>query len=91
MATAVGLGLSVATFLVARHAGLAPMQSQLIDTLRDSVDALTTRVEQLERELSDERNQRLLLVANVRDCRDTVADLASENARLRTQLAMGPP
>lgn len=88
LATAVGLGLSVATFFVARRAGLAPIQAQLIDTLQDNATALTSRVGQLESELARERLLRQQLEDKVADLRGTVTDLATENAQLRRRLGL---
>ena len=87
-ATTVGLGLSVATYFIARKAGLAPIQAQLIDTLQDNATALTTRVTQLETEVHRERTDRLALQAEVIRLRDALADLAAENADLRKKLGM---
>jgi len=87
-ATTVGLGLSIATYFIARKAGLAPIQAQLIDTLQDNATALTTRVTQLETEVHRERTDRLALQAEVIRLRDALADLAAENADLRKKLGM---
>jgi septal ring factor EnvC (AmiA/AmiB activator) len=88
LATSVGLGLSLATYFLARQAGLAPVQSALIDTLQDNAAALSTRVSQLETELDSERRQRIALAATVTNLRDTVADLATENGDLRKRLGL---
>ena len=86
LATSIGLGLAVASLLLARRAGLAPVQAALIDTLQDNATALTTRVEQLEGEVGRERQQRVLLEQTVKRLRDTVSDLAAENAELKRKL-----
>lgn len=87
-ATLIGLGLTGLTFLVARKAGLAPIQAQLIDTLQDNAQALTERVTQLETEVHRERTDRLALQAEVIRLREALADLATENAELRKKLGM---
>lgn len=89
-ATTVGLGLSIATFFVARKAGLAPYQAQLIDTLQDNASALAERVQHLETEISRERADRIALQQEVTRLRDALADLATENAELRKKLGMAP-
>ena len=90
VATAVGLGLTVTTFFVARRAGLTSVQSELIDTLRDNADALDKRVELLEDEVKDLTNKRDDLEATVRRLRDAVVDLAKENSDLRRRLRLPP-
>lgn len=89
LAAIIGLGLSVATLLVARKAGLAPYQAQLIDTLQDNAAALTTRVSQLEAEIDKERSDRMALQLEVSRLREVLADLVTENADLRKKLGMG--
>ena len=89
VATLVGLGLSAITFLFARRSGLAPVQASLVRTLQDNAIALDARVKLLELDLDRERRQRLVLEETVERLRDTVADLAAENAALRRQLGMG--
>ena len=88
-ATSVGVGLASASLLISRKAGLAPIQAQLIDTLQDNAAALTSRVSQLEADLDRERKRGDSLAATVKDLRDTVTDLAHENATLRKRLGMG--
>ena len=83
VATAIGFGLSLATFAVARRSGLAPVQASLIDTLQDNAAALTQRVSQLEAEVHLERTTREGLQVEVRRLREALADLAEENAILR--------
>lgn len=89
-ATAVGLGLAVATFLVARRSGLNSVQTQLIDTLQDNAEALGKRVDLLEEEVSTLTRQRSDLEATVKRLRDAVTDLAQENADLRRRLKLPP-
>jgi len=90
LATTIGLVLSLATYWVARHSGLGPVQSALIDTLQDNAAALAVRVTQLEQEVSHLSAQRQLLEQQIGRLRETVTDLAGENAELRRQLRMAP-
>ena len=82
-AIVVGVTLSALTWAVARRAGLAPMESRLIETLKDNAEALEDRVAHLEGALARERDQRVGLEAEVQRLRDALADLAAENAALR--------
>ena len=82
-AIVVGVTLSALTWAVARRAGLAPMESRLIETLKGNAEALEDRVAHLEGALARERDQRVGLEAEVQRLRDALADLASENAALR--------
>jgi chromosome segregation ATPase len=86
-ATTIGFGLSLATLVIARRSGMAPVQASLIDTLQDNAAALTQRVAQLEAEVHRERTDREGLEVEVRRLRDALADLAAENAELRRRLA----
>lgn len=85
-ATIIGFGMSVLTLVMARRAGLAPVQASLVDTLQDNAAALTQRVSQLEAEVRRERTDREGLEIEVRRLRDALADLAVENADLRRRL-----
>lgn len=90
VATTIGLGLSLATFIVARKSGLSPVQDELIGTLKDNSSALTLRVAQLEEEVSRERARRIELEMTLTRLRDAVADLVAENADLRRRLKLPP-
>ncbi len=90
VATTVGLGLTMVTFLVARRSGLNSVQAQLIDTLQDNAQALASRVDLLEEEVSVLTRQRSDLEATVKRLRDAVTDLAQENADLRRRLKLPP-
>lgn len=89
-ATAVGLGLSIATFLFARKAGLASVQSTLIQTLKDNSDALKKRVDILEGEMKSAIEENILLKAEVKRLGETVVSLAKENSDLKVRLASVP-
>ncbi len=88
LATTVGLGLTIATFLVARKSGLAPVQERLVDNLQDNVKALEDKVALLEEKLADETRRRILVEQQIVRMRNGMADLASENAELRRKLGM---
>jgi septal ring factor EnvC (AmiA/AmiB activator) len=85
-----GVGLSIVSFLVARRAGLAPIQMSLIDTLQDNTSALALRVAQLETEVQHLSDQRALLEKTIIRLRQAVSDLAEQNSELRLQLKMPP-
>ena len=86
-AIVVGVALSALTWALARRAGLAPLESRLIETLKDNAEALEDRVAHLEGALARERTDRIGLEAEVQRLRDALADLAAENADLRRRLA----
>jgi len=90
LASLVGFGLAIGTLFLGKKSGLGNVQATLIDTLQDNASALDKRVILLEREIELERQQRLHLEGVVSELRLTVADLANENTRLRTQLAKKP-
>jgi len=90
LASLIGFGLAIATLYLGKKSGLGNVQATLIDTLQDNAAALDQRVQLLEREIEIERKQRLHLEGVVSELRLTVSDLASENARLRGQLARKP-
>ena len=90
LASLVGFGLAIGTLFLGKKSGLGNVQATLIDTLQDNASALDKRVILLEREIELERQQRLHLEGVVSERRLTVADLANENTRLRTQLAKKP-
>jgi len=83
-ATAIGTGLAVTTFLIARRTpGLVSAQASLVATLTANTSALASRVEILEAEAVLRAAKVATLEAEVTSLRLTVADLAGENARLR--------
>ncbi len=88
LATTVGLGLTIATVLVARKSGLAPVQERLVDNLQDNVKALEDKVALLEEKLADETRRRILVEQQIVRMRNGMADLASENAELRRKLGL---
>jgi septal ring factor EnvC (AmiA/AmiB activator) len=88
LATVIGLGISIATFLVARGSGLLPIQQELVDVLKDNTAALSLRVAQLEEEVQRLHAQRISLEEQLSRLRTAISDLASENAELRRQLRM---
>jgi hypothetical protein len=88
LATTIGLGLSLATFLVARSSGLLPVQGELISTLKDNADALERRLELLRSELDAERQQRLILAGKVARMEALIVELVDENNTLRAQVGL---
>jgi cell shape-determining protein MreC len=88
LAAMAGLILSVLTWYFARKSGLQPAQSQLVSTLKDTVDAQEDKITYLEESLATERKAREQLASKVQSLQSAIADLASENTELRKKLGM---
>ena len=83
VATSVGLVLSAATFFFARKGGMATYQTRLIETLTKNADALSERVELLEREVLALQRVKRELENEVDRLKTAVTDLAKENSTLK--------
>jgi septal ring factor EnvC (AmiA/AmiB activator) len=94
-ATTIGLGMSVAAFYFARKSGLATIQANLVSTLKENAEALADKVElqaqaieDLKAQVAQMQTQKTLYEATIERLRNTIADIASENADLRRKLHM---
>src|SRR5512135_1119628 len=88
LATAAGLGLTALTFAASRKAGLAPVQSALIDTLKDNVAAMEDKIERLEQQVAAADQRHVVMQQAMTRLREGMADLAAENAELRRKLGL---
>ena len=90
LALAVGAIIAAVTLWFSRRSGLQPVQSELIDNLKDNTAALDRQVSMLREQLAVEIENRKLLERKVTGLQSAIADLAQENTQLRKQLGMPP-
>lgn len=87
---AIGLALTIGSYLFARKAGLMPVQDQLVDTLKDNAAALADRVGLLKDELDAAEREVDALRNDIQRLRSALVDLAAENAELRRKFNLTP-
>lgn len=86
----VGVILSFLSWLIARRSGLLPLQSNLVDTLQDTVEALEKQLSIAEADrdkaamLAEERR------LHVERLEDSIVGLVNENAALRRKTGAPP-
>lgn len=95
LATIVGTALAVAGYLVARGAGLGPVQAEYVRNLEGNNRMLDARIalieddnRKLREDISAERGKRAKLAQRVIRLERTVISLAEENDYLRGRLNM---
>jgi chromosome segregation ATPase len=86
----VGLLLAFLSWLIARRSGLLPLQSELVDTLQDTVAALDRQLTDTKAELKAALAKLAAAQTDTMELSDALNQLARENAVLRRKFGQAP-